>query len=125
MPDVLLCTSQRAFPRPITPLSGLAAPPHALALDAPQRIVCPQETTLGAPSGTQAELQAPKEDGETHRLGRGGAGRLPVAMPPSPIPPAPSLTINRLAGPAETMVCLFSAGGARIGGLADLSKWSD
>lgn len=42
-----------------------------------------------------------------------------------PIPPAPSLTINRLAGPAETMVCLFSAEGACIGGLADLSKRSD
>lgn len=42
-----------------------------------------------------------------------------------PLPSAPSLTINRLAGPAETMVCLFSAEGARIGGLADLSKRSD
>lgn len=42
-----------------------------------------------------------------------------------PIPPVPSLTINRLAGPVETMVCLFSAEGACIGGLADLSKWSD
>lgn len=48
--------------------------------------------------------------------------RLPVA---NAIPPAPSLTINRLAGPAETMVCLFSAEGACIGGLADLSKRSD
>lgn len=53
---------------------------------------------------------------------------LQPVMPPFPSLPTPSLTINRLAGPVETMVCLFCTKGwkgARIGGLADLSKRSD
>lgn len=82
---------------------------------------CPQLT-----SGTQAEFQAPTTDGETCRFG--ARKKKEAACGQCLFPPilsSPSLTINRLAGPAETMVCLFSMGGAHIGGLADLSKWSD
>lgn len=70
-------------------------------------------------------FEPPPKDGQTYRFGgRKKKAACGQCLFP-PIPPAPSLTINRLAGPAETMVCLFSAEGAYIGGLADLSKRSD